>query len=563
MKVKSIHLKNFKRFTDLVIDGIPETSKLVLLIGANGSGKSSLFDAFGFCTASIKRDFANNDEFWHYFQKRTDQNAEVKVEFHNDVQLNLSKDKFFSENRMALNSFYGRTSFRHIPKLTRTALGQGGTINIENDSDRPRFFIERDHRFENDLDRITESIVKDIFRLSQSDKQKKEIKEKYINPVNAALSNIFVDEKNIKIELIEMIPPLEEKAAQINFRKGNSEIPYDFLSAGEKEIFNLLINLLSRGSLYQNTIYYLDEMDLHLNTKLQANVLKEIVNNWIPENSQLWTASHSLGFIEYAKKNEHASIIDFDYLDFDVAQNLTPEPKDNYELYDIAVGEEILSSLFKDRNIYFVENKDIAYYATLGLKKEIFVSANNKNSVYHKVRTTGFYGIVDRDYLSDDDIFQIKKNYKNLYVLEYYSIENYLYHPDNLEEYYKGKGKDFDKQEYIKQMTAAKNDVKFSIISSLTLIRTGYHYFGEPQYDNKPALQNRFKGEQENIEQSTIIANYLNDDNFEVFYKALPMKTYCTQLPQRQHIPKSELAKTKWFNKKISTWLKQPNKLPK
>ena len=46
MKIKSMHLKNFKRFSDLTIDCIPESAKLVLLVGANGSGKSSIFDAF-------------------------------------------------------------------------------------------------------------------------------------------------------------------------------------------------------------------------------------------------------------------------------------------------------------------------------------------------------------------------------------------------------------------------------------------------------------------------------------------------------------------------------------
>ena len=46
MNVTRLRLANFKRFTDLTIDlsscaGAP---KLVLLIGANGSGKSSVFD---------------------------------------------------------------------------------------------------------------------------------------------------------------------------------------------------------------------------------------------------------------------------------------------------------------------------------------------------------------------------------------------------------------------------------------------------------------------------------------------------------------------------------------
>ena len=48
MKIQKLQLKNFKRFTDLTIEGIPGNTKLVLLIGANGSGKSSVFDAFEF-----------------------------------------------------------------------------------------------------------------------------------------------------------------------------------------------------------------------------------------------------------------------------------------------------------------------------------------------------------------------------------------------------------------------------------------------------------------------------------------------------------------------------------
>ena len=344
MRIKNIFLKNFKRFTDLAITDIPESSKFVLLIGSNGSGKSSLFDAFGLCTALIKGDSATNEEFWHYFQKNGTLATEVTVDFHDNTQLNLSKRvlHILPHKEMDTHTFYGRTSFRHIPTLTRTTLGQGGTIDIAKDSDRPRLFIQRDSRFENDIEKITEIILKDLFLSNRSGE---EIKEKFINPVNAALSNIFEDESNSKLELIELIPPLDGKTAQINFRKGTSEIRYNYLSAGEKEIFNLLINLLSRGSFYRNTIYYLDEMDLHLNTKLQFKVIKEITDHWIPENCQLWTASHSLGFIEYAKQNEHASIIDFDFLDFDTPQALTPEPKSSYEIYEIAVGKCFLRSV--------------------------------------------------------------------------------------------------------------------------------------------------------------------------------------------------------------------------
>ena len=48
MKITKLELKNFKRFDDLTIDltSLAEPAKLVLLIGTNGSGKSSVFDAF-------------------------------------------------------------------------------------------------------------------------------------------------------------------------------------------------------------------------------------------------------------------------------------------------------------------------------------------------------------------------------------------------------------------------------------------------------------------------------------------------------------------------------------
>ena len=46
MRIKSVRLKNYKRFTDLHITEIPQSARLVVLVGPNGSGKSSVFDAF-------------------------------------------------------------------------------------------------------------------------------------------------------------------------------------------------------------------------------------------------------------------------------------------------------------------------------------------------------------------------------------------------------------------------------------------------------------------------------------------------------------------------------------
>jgi AAA15 family ATPase/GTPase len=85
MKISKIHLTNFKRFTDLLIDNIPSTAKLVLLIGSNGSGKTSLFDAFGFIDSAIKRDIGTDETFWSYFRKKTDVSVSVSMKLDNTI----------------------------------------------------------------------------------------------------------------------------------------------------------------------------------------------------------------------------------------------------------------------------------------------------------------------------------------------------------------------------------------------------------------------------------------------------------------------------------------------
>ncbi len=140
MKIIKIGLENFKRFTKLEIDNIADSSKLVVIIGSNGSGKSSLFDAFGFFDAAIIQDVGTNEEFWNYFRKRKESSVSVTIHL-GDNTIHTVSDRKFNRPLLTPQSFYGRTSFRQIPRLTRTSLGQGGRFDFENDSDRPRFFI--------------------------------------------------------------------------------------------------------------------------------------------------------------------------------------------------------------------------------------------------------------------------------------------------------------------------------------------------------------------------------------------------------------------------------------
>jgi AAA15 family ATPase/GTPase len=103
MKIKEIKIKKFKRFTDLVISDIPETARLVVLVGPNGCGKTSLFEAFNHFYKLQGYNDANNSE-QVYFEKKDDTPSTgqwfrnmVQITFHNGLNPNAEqlKGKFY------------------------------------------------------------------------------------------------------------------------------------------------------------------------------------------------------------------------------------------------------------------------------------------------------------------------------------------------------------------------------------------------------------------------------------------------------------------------------------
>lgn len=532
MFITHLQLSNFKRFTDLTIDltSLAQPPKLVLLIGSNGSGKSSVFDAFE-AVAVISKD--RRLSHFEYLRKRAASDFRVILQTSEGTVYNRSANIAGSSNQDLQNHFfYGRSSLRQISSLTRTALGQV-PVDYETDSDRPRRFIDRDERFENDIEKITEQILREVFRTNS---QTADIKEKFINPINQAFARIFGNNPATTPRLTVLNPPLEGKVADILFRKGEVEIHYNLLSSGEKEVFNILINLLSRRGLYQDTVYFFDEIDLHLNTRLQYNLLKEITEHWIPDGCQFWTASHSLGFIDYANDAAHAAIIDFDDLDFDAPQVLLPQPKNRLEVYEIAVPRETLLKLFHDKRIFICENRNDQYYNLLGFEDTLFVGVHNSNAVFIKVkREPGYYGVRDRDFLTDGEIATIESRFPNYRVLRYYAFENYLYHPDNLAEL---NLPGYDQDAYTAEIRRQKNEQLIDyIIPNIQKSRDNYEELKEAGVKERDILT---------------ITRSLQSDDFETFYRFYDMKSrFNKKLIEPLNIAQDRLVRTEWFRERM------------
>ena len=536
MRISQIHLQNFKRFTDLKISLGEQSPKLILLIGANGSGKSSIFDAFELASSLPETMRWSEHNKLNYYSKKQ-QSGNISINFSNGSRYQNSLlpsrngGEVKSNAHLNEHSFYGRSAVRYLPKIKRTTIGQ--TIDIEKNADKPHYYIDADQRFENDIDVLIKNIIDRIFKgINQSSTEQLDEIKAFLNRINEALPRIFGEETNTSLKFIRPVTPSDGQPSQLIFSKGGSEINYDLLSSGEKEVINILFNLFVRTPIYQDTIYFFDELDAHLHTSLQYSLLKEIVEKWIPDNCQIWTATHSLGFIQYAQSCDDAAIIDFDNLDFDELQVLTPQK--TQEIFDIAVPKETLSVLFKDKKLIFCENENAALLNLIGLSNELFLGDIDKSTIVLRIEQDSFiYGLIDRDFLSDTERQQLQSKHAHLFVLDYYCFENYLYHPDNLAEL----NPMFDTVQYKEAIRTEKNKIKSRIVQKLDNNRNSYIFYKKAFLHSKP-------------EEFDAVVAMLESDDFEIFYKVFSMKKR-GDICKISNLRHQQLVKTQWFKSKI------------
>ena len=533
MFISKLELKNFKRFTDLTIDlsGEKTPPKLVLMIGANGSGKSSVFDSFEWISQVAKdQGFANDTGYYN----KNRHPPLATFSFSNGKSLQRHGSNHEPSEFPIERLFYGRSALRITPRLKRTAVSTN--VSISRDGDRPRFFIDYDDRFENDFFELINRVLTAVLN-EQENSDTKLIRERYLAPINEALKRIFGDNSATALSLKSFSLPANGQPGKIEFSKGESIFLYDLLSSGEKESFGILLNLLIRKEYFSETIYFIDELDVHLNTMLQYSLIKEITENWIPANCQLWTASHSLGFIQYAQESKEAVILDFDQLDFDQPQTLTPLPKEVLEIYEVAVPRVLMLKVFQGKQIFLCENKNDEYYNLLGLDEKIFVGVQDKRQVYLNAKNNpSYFGLMDRDYLTGTEISKIRQQLPNLRILEYYAFENYLYHPANIAELFP----DFDIANYQADIVRQKNEQRDYILTGLELARRGYSVLND-----------------ENIERDKngieTIVTALQSDEIEKFYPYFDMKSrFNRQLVGSLKLTSAKLAQTNWFKSAIS-----------
>lgn len=446
MKIKGVELNNFKRFTHLIVEGIPQSVKLVVMVGPNGSGKTSFFEAinhyyqyfgysnigdYGYLNKGGNKNVTQVNN-WHMLSSRL-----VDISF---FDASFSKNTGNSDIR---KHFYFRSAYRNEPDFQINSMKKQSDPTV---SIRLPTLIQNDLTVSANYQRLVADTISSIYNKDNDNKMVGKLRDELTGKIARAMERVFFD-----LKFSSVGRPLEN--GSFYFTKGTTEnFHYRNLSAGEKSAFDLILDMVIQSRYYPDAIYCIDEPETHMHTKLQGKVLRELFE-LIPGNSQLWLATHSIGMLQEAGdiEKEHPGTVvflDFGDRDFDTEQIIRPVKINKTILdkfYELAFGDFAKLMLPKtivfcegdpngksrkdyDKSIYttiFGETHPEAFFISGGSCSEIETIDQKLGEIMTcLLANTKVIKIVDRDDLSEQEVNDLLK--KGIKTLSKRHLEAYL-----------------------------------------------------------------------------------------------------------------------------------------
>ncbi len=450
MRLESISIRDFKRFSNLIIEDIPATASLVMLTGPNGSGKTSLFEAFNYYMDRV-RGTNNFDKEYHprvgFAPVSNDVFDRITLTFHDSTKTNIGVN---SRHRKL---FYIRSSYRHEADFTSNELAS--TADILDDPIRAIRLIFPEARVAENYRRIVADSILTLYDDTKNDKSGKAIKEEIIGEIRTVMMSVFED-------LVLEGPGNPLQGGTFRFEKGTSKgFHYKNLSGGEKAAFDLLLDFIIKRRAFDDTVFCIDEPELHMHTRLQAKLLDALFA-LVPANCQLWISTHSIGMARKAADLSavnagQVAFIDFHDQDFDQPVILKPvRPDRTFWKNMFATALDDLAELVVPGKVIFCEGKrlgtggrrpafDMAVYSRIFSASHPdtdFVPLGGTNQVQADGELAGVllkklapgiqtWMVFDRDDHSETEIQDLKN--KGIHVLSRRDLENYLWDDEILD----------------------------------------------------------------------------------------------------------------------------------
>ena len=151
------------------------------------------------------------------------------------------------------------------------------------------------------------------------------------------------------------------QAGSFRFTKGGvSDFHYKNLSGGEKAAFDILLDVFVKRDEAGEAVFCIDEPELHVATDLQGPLIASILG-LLPESTQLWIATHSIGIVREAYRMQQeqpgeVAFLDFSGRDFGAPVTIAPSVPNRVfweNTYKVALDD--LSSLVAPQRVVICE----------------------------------------------------------------------------------------------------------------------------------------------------------------------------------------------------------------
>ena len=445
MRIKSVHLRDYKRFTDLRIADIPESARLIVLIGPNGTGKSSVFDGFIVKSQQKLGNYGLDGDRAGYYDKDAD-GVGTSASTH-DVAKKISIEPYAcaeSEVDWA-RAICMRTAYRHQADFRVDAVNR-----VSPASERSRFarIIDKDEAVSDNYSRMLWKLLSEQFTPKYQRWMIDDYHRSLLQELQSSISSLFTDPS---LELQDFGGP--ERMGSFRFAKGSMrDFHYKNLSGGEKAAFDLLLDLYVKRDEYGAAIYCIDEPEAHVATAQHGQLLDAMLG-LLPEGAQLWIATHSIGFVRRAyqlmQSQRNVAFLDFSERDFDKAVTMYPRTPDAsfwHRTYRVALAD--LADLIAPEHVVLCEGRradeDVGFDADCytaifssthsqtmfkgwGGADEVRAGKGALELLATMVGGVTVWRLTDRDEMSEGE--RLSEIAAGVRVLRRREIENYLYDP--------------------------------------------------------------------------------------------------------------------------------------